>query len=529
MSEVYIKEPNTSGKAVLRTTHGDLEIELWANETPKACRNFCQLILEGYYNGTIFHRVIKDFIIQGGDKTNTGEGSDSIYGAPYPDEVHPRLKFRYRGMMGVASAGKGTKTNGSQFFIVLDRSPSLDMKHTLFGKVVGQTLYNLVRINDVSVDKNDRPLEPPRILRAELTWDPFGDLEPRSIPAPPSSGVQPAIGQHRRAPVHNRRILSFAASDEEDEHERVASHAKKGGAHDLLDDPRLLKEQAAASAGSKQPASTVPSDHVPKQRSTVPAAATPDKAGSKAARGALPIQEQHGVAKAKWHASEDGNCSDSGDSDGIEDSDEGVAVERSQRRQQEILKLKQDIVGMSSGGDPSSVAEAKKKNTSALEEQRSRYVSRGHVKAVGRQGRRKETEEVQHKLLDFRARLQKAVTSTGSDNSSSGATKEMSEEKKGQVPEDGTFAAIWREGDEEADEDWLEGAGLKFHVSGDKAFKLASQREGKALEIFDPLAAKGNDELLAEDRKRRAKAMEPVRRKEPTQKKGKTDSKKHRS
>jgi len=110
MSEVYIKEPNTNGKAVLRTTHGDLEIEMWATEAPKACRNFCQLILEGYYNGTIFHRVIKDFIVQGGDKTNTGEGSESIYGEPYPDEIHPRLKFRYRGMMGIASAGKVTKT-----------------------------------------------------------------------------------------------------------------------------------------------------------------------------------------------------------------------------------------------------------------------------------------------------------------------------------------------------------------------------------------------------------------------------------
>ena len=97
----------------------------------------------------------------------------SIYGKPYPDEIHPRLKFRYRGMMGIASAGKNTNSNGSQFFIVLNRAPSLDGKHTLFAKVVGQTVYNLVRLSDVEVDKNDKPVDPPKIIRAELVWDPF--------------------------------------------------------------------------------------------------------------------------------------------------------------------------------------------------------------------------------------------------------------------------------------------------------------------------------------------------------------------
>eukprot|EP00449_Zooxanthella_nutricula_P051213 CAMPEP_0198581058 /NCGR_PEP_ID=MMETSP1462-20131121/123742_1 /TAXON_ID=1333877 /ORGANISM="Brandtodinium nutriculum, Strain RCC3387" /LENGTH=200 /DNA_ID=CAMNT_0044312427 /DNA_START=45 /DNA_END=643 /DNA_ORIENTATION=+ len=200
MSEVYIKEPTTNGKAILRTTHGDLEVELWATECPKACRNFCQLILEGYYNDTIFHRVIKDFIIQGGDATGTGSGSESIYGQPYPDEIHPRLKFRYRGMMGIASAGKGTKTNGSQFFIVLNRAPSLDGKSTLFAKVVGQTVYNLLRLSEVEVDKLDRPVDPPRILRAELVWNPFDDLEPRRMPSPPRPVKGAAVAQevHRR-------------------------------------------------------------------------------------------------------------------------------------------------------------------------------------------------------------------------------------------------------------------------------------------------------------------------------------------
>jgi len=65
------------------TSVGEIEIELWAKETPKACRNFIQLCMEGYYNGTIFHRVVSNFIVQGGDPTGTGEGGDSIYGAPF--------------------------------------------------------------------------------------------------------------------------------------------------------------------------------------------------------------------------------------------------------------------------------------------------------------------------------------------------------------------------------------------------------------------------------------------------------------
>src|ERR1700722_9263846 len=74
MSTIYITEPATKGKVLLKTSLGDVDIELWAKETPKACRNFVQLCLEGYYDNTIFHRVIKNFIAQGGDPTGTGEG-----------------------------------------------------------------------------------------------------------------------------------------------------------------------------------------------------------------------------------------------------------------------------------------------------------------------------------------------------------------------------------------------------------------------------------------------------------------------
>uniref|UniRef100_A0A8C7EI03 Peptidyl-prolyl cis-trans isomerase n=1 Tax=Nothoprocta perdicaria TaxID=30464 RepID=A0A8C7EI03_NOTPE len=120
-------------QVLLRTTAGDIDIELWSKEAPKACRNFVQLCMEEYYNNTIFHRVVPGFIIQGGDPTGTGSGGDSIYGAPFKDEFHSRLRFNRRGLVAMANAGP--HDNGSQFFFTLGRADELNNKHTIFGKV----------------------------------------------------------------------------------------------------------------------------------------------------------------------------------------------------------------------------------------------------------------------------------------------------------------------------------------------------------------------------------------------------------
>uniref|UniRef100_A0A3Q3WG10 Peptidyl-prolyl cis-trans isomerase n=1 Tax=Mola mola TaxID=94237 RepID=A0A3Q3WG10_MOLML len=96
-------------------------------------KNFVQLCMEGYYDGTIFHRVVHDFIIQGGDPTGTGTGGESIYGHPFKDEFHSRLRFNRRGLVAMANAGP--HDNGSQFFFTLGRADELNNKHTIFGKV----------------------------------------------------------------------------------------------------------------------------------------------------------------------------------------------------------------------------------------------------------------------------------------------------------------------------------------------------------------------------------------------------------
>jgi peptidyl-prolyl cis-trans isomerase SDCCAG10 len=144
---------NYSGKVILHTSMGDVSVELWCRETPKACRNFIQLCMEGYYDNTIFHRVVADFIVQGGDPSGTGEGrpltfshrkrnlagltmvigGESIYGEPFEDEFHTRLRFVRRGLVAMANAGKND--NASQFFFTLDAAPELTNKHTIFGRV----------------------------------------------------------------------------------------------------------------------------------------------------------------------------------------------------------------------------------------------------------------------------------------------------------------------------------------------------------------------------------------------------------
>lgn len=142
--------------AIMKTSMGTIELELFPNEAPKTVKNFVGLSLKGFYDGVIFHRVIKDFMIQGGDPTGTGRGGASIYGGPFEDEFSPSLKHDSPGILSMANAGPNT--NQSQFFITVVPTPWLDLKHTIFGKVING--MEVVReINSVPTDEKDRPLQ----------------------------------------------------------------------------------------------------------------------------------------------------------------------------------------------------------------------------------------------------------------------------------------------------------------------------------------------------------------------------------
>ncbi|KAJ3305806.1 heme binding [Kappamyces sp. JEL0829] len=136
------------------TSMGSFQLELYAKHAPKTVQNFLELAKEHYYDKTVFHRVIADFMIQGGDPTGTGRGGTSIYGEAFEDEIHPELKHTGAGILSMANSGPNT--NGSQFFITLAPTPWLDGKHTIFGRV-SKGMAVIKRIGLVPVDNDDRP------------------------------------------------------------------------------------------------------------------------------------------------------------------------------------------------------------------------------------------------------------------------------------------------------------------------------------------------------------------------------------
>lgn len=154
--------------AVLETTQGTVEIELRPDIAPLAVENFSTHIKNGYYNGITFHRIIKDFMIQGGDPTGTGRGGKSIWDKPFNDEFKPNVTFDKAGILAMANAGPGT--NGSQFFITTAPTPWLNGRHTIFGYVTGgmDVIDKLNNIATTGRSGGDRPLEKQVILKAYM-------------------------------------------------------------------------------------------------------------------------------------------------------------------------------------------------------------------------------------------------------------------------------------------------------------------------------------------------------------------------
>jgi cyclophilin family peptidyl-prolyl cis-trans isomerase len=147
--------------ATLHTNHGAIELDLFDDDAPETVQNFLKLSRDGFYDGVIFHRVIPDFMIQGGDPTGTGTGGP---GYQFEDEINQHKVER--GALAMANAGPNT--NGSQFFIVTtDAAPWLDGKHTVFGRVTsGMDVAD--EISEVPRDARDRPREDVVIERVEV-------------------------------------------------------------------------------------------------------------------------------------------------------------------------------------------------------------------------------------------------------------------------------------------------------------------------------------------------------------------------
>ena len=152
-------------KVKLTTSMGPIVMDLDEAKAPISTANFRKYVESGHYNGTIFHRVIDGFMIQGGDPTGTGRGGP---GYKFADEFHPELQFDKPYLLAMANAGPGT--NGSQFFITTGKTPHLNRKHTIFGEVVDEASQKVVdAIASTAVDRNDRPAEPVVIESVTIT------------------------------------------------------------------------------------------------------------------------------------------------------------------------------------------------------------------------------------------------------------------------------------------------------------------------------------------------------------------------
>ena len=178
--------------AIIKTNHGNLTVKLFDDLAPKTVKNFVELAKSGYYDGVIFHRIIKDFMIQGGDPTGTGMGGESIYGAKFEDEFSLNA-FNVRGALSMANAGPNT--NGSQFFIVSNQNlpypkealveggwpeeiakvytkggtPHLDGRHTVFGQLADEASFAVLEdIERVETSASDKPLDDVVIENIEI-------------------------------------------------------------------------------------------------------------------------------------------------------------------------------------------------------------------------------------------------------------------------------------------------------------------------------------------------------------------------
>lgn len=159
--------------ATLKTTHGNVKVELFCEATPKTTYNFIALCASGAYDGSPFHRSIPGFVIQGGAPASGSiKDSTSVYGAMFEDEIKSSLRHHGRGMLSMAN--RGPDTNGSQFFITFDKAAHLDGKNTVFGRVL-EGWETLDKMEAVSVDRKNRPQEAIKIEQVIIHANPLAD------------------------------------------------------------------------------------------------------------------------------------------------------------------------------------------------------------------------------------------------------------------------------------------------------------------------------------------------------------------
>ena len=266
-------EPPCRGAVALHTSAGTMGVALFPKESPKACRNMVQMALEGRLDNCPFHRVVPGFVVQTGDVD--GRGGRSVFPDKpfFEDEICPRLKFKSRGYVAMANRGE-PNTNGSQFFITLAATPELERKNTIFGKVQGTDIFNVLRIAETELrEGTDEPVHPPRILRAEVLDNPFDDIVPRPKAETPVEATKARAAPPAKAKlaVARKNLVSFGDGDGDD-----------GGDDDLdLRPKRKVPRRAPPPSEEPAPRHAPPPSQVPESaHAPLPAAAKASAAAS---------------------------------------------------------------------------------------------------------------------------------------------------------------------------------------------------------------------------------------------------------
>ena len=162
---ISLQADSKNQHVILETTQGIIELELYPEVAPKAVENFTTHIKNGYYNGIAFHRIIKGFMIQGGDPTESGAGGESIWKRNFKDEYKDKT-FNKPGIL--AMANRGPSTNGSQFFITTAQTPWLNGRHTIFGNATEESMKIVFKLGSVATSRGDKPVKRQEIIKAYI-------------------------------------------------------------------------------------------------------------------------------------------------------------------------------------------------------------------------------------------------------------------------------------------------------------------------------------------------------------------------
>jgi peptidyl-prolyl cis-trans isomerase SDCCAG10 len=469
MSSQYNIEPLPTGRVLIKTSMGPLDIELFAKETPQTCRSFIQLCLEGYYNNAIFHRIVKDFIIQTGDPTGTGTGGEAATPeGVVKDEFNSRLRYTRRGLVGMANSGE-KNDNGSQFFITLSATPELERKNTLFGRIaIGDTIFNALRIGDLETDKLDRPIHPPRIITIEVTENPFTDIVPRSTVEEREQRQRQLEEEKTKAIVkkakkRNKALLSFGDDEAEDGTEIIKTKIKS--VYDLDGPPAPAPIQRSLKEPSQTPREVIKPKplETPVQRDTVDlTTATPISSFA----AAVPIIVDDDPSPPPVPAPK-------------KKAAPAVSVE------DQIASLKSQLKGLKN----KRAAEEEPEDTAGggknfLESEISRYMSSGRA-IVGKRSRKTRREDDTLTLL---TKFQKTIrTSAPEEPTAPIEDKESEACELHNVP--GCMSCFDRFGEQPDDDDPKSLWGHKLVFAKDvfgKDEKFRTQRQGEDLEVIDP-------------------------------------------